>query len=241
VRIGEVGVAVRVENVVKAYRRGESRVSALRGVSLEVRTGDFVAIMGPSGSGKSTLLHLLAGLDAPDSGNIVIAGRALGAMSDDERTVLRRRHVGIVFQSFNLVPTLTAEENVALPLRLDGMAARVVRDRVGQALAEVGLAPRRAHRPHQLSGGELQRVAIARALVIEPLLVLGDEPTGSLDSKTSEEILLLLERAASAAGRTVVMVTHDSGAAARARRVVRLVDGVVEPNVGARLEATEAV
>jgi putative ABC transport system ATP-binding protein len=239
VHVEEIGIAVRAERVVKAYREGESRVAALRGVSLEIGTQEFVAVMGPSGSGKSTLLHLLAGLDLPDSGSIVIAGRALGAMTDDELTVFRRRHLGIVFQSFNLVPTLTAEENVALPLRLDGVPARAVRARVADTLADVGMLHRRRHRPDQLSGGELQRVAMARALVVEPLLILADEPTGSLDSRTSEEILCLLQRTANQLGRAIVMVTHDPTAAAHAGRVVRVVDGLVEGWSGARRAATE--
>jgi putative ABC transport system ATP-binding protein len=237
-RLDEIGSAVRAEDVGKSYRQGETRVAALHGVSLEIGTAEFVAVMGPSGSGKSTLLHLLGGLDVPDSGTIAIAGRTLGAMSDDELTVFRRRHLGIVFQAFNLVPTLTAEENVALPLRLDGVSARTARARVVGALGEVGMRHRRGHRPDQLSGGELQRVALARALVVEPLLVLADEPTGSLDSRTSEEMLGLLHRASRDLGRTVVMVTHDPVAAAYASRVVRVVDGMIDARVpGLRVAA----
>ena len=227
------GTAVQADGLVKTYRQGEICVPALRGVSLEVGAGEFVAVMGSSGSGKSTLLHLLGGLDVPEAGSIVIAGRALGAMSDDELTVFRRRHVGVVFQSFNLVPTLTAEENVGLPLRLDGRPLAAVQARVADALRDVGMLHRGRHTPAQLSGGELQRVAVARALVVEPALILADEPTGSLDSRTAEQVLGLLSHAASAMGRTIVMVTHDPRAAAHAHRIVRLVDGLVEDQGGA--------
>lgn len=220
----ENGCAVRVAGLTKTYREGEHAVAALRGIDLEVASGELLAVMGPSGSGKSTLLHLLGGLDVPDAGSIVIGGRALGAMTDDERTVFRRRHVGIVFQSSNLVPTLTVEENVGLPLRLDGASARTLRARVERALADVGMAHRRGHRPDRLSGGERQRAAVARALAIDPMLILADEPTGSLDSHAAAEVLRLL-RAASERRRAVIMVTHDSGAAAYAHRVVHVVDG----------------
>jgi putative ABC transport system ATP-binding protein len=222
------GLAAHVDGLVKTYRQGEGRVAALRGVTLAVRGGEFVAVMGPSGSGKSTLLHLLGGLDVPDRGGVVVGGRALQAMTDDQRTVFRRRHVGVVFQAFNLVPTLTVEENVALPLRLDGLPNATVGARVAAVLAEVGLERRRLHAATHLSGGEQQRVAIARALVVEPMLILADEPTGNLDSRTAGEVLRLLRLAASERARTLVMVTHDAGAAAHADRVVRVVDGRVE-------------
>lgn len=224
---------VNAVELVRTYRQGESLVPALRGLSLTVGAGEFVAIMGPSGSGKSTLLHLLGGLDAPEAGSIAIAGQPLGALSEDALTVFRRRHVGIVFQAHNLVPTLTAEENVALPLLLDGAAVGAVRARVADALASVGMQPRRSHRPDQLSGGELQRVAVARALVIAPVLMLADEPTGSLDSRTAAEVLALLQRAASECRRTIVMVTHDRNAASYAHRIVRVVDGMVDARCGA--------
>ncbi len=222
------GLAAHADGLVKTYRQGEGTVSALRGVTVAVRAGEFVAVMGPSGSGKSTLLHLLGGLDVADHGTVVVGGHALQTMTDDQRTVFRRRHVGVVFQAFNLVPTLTVEENVALPLLLDGLPNGSVRARVAAVLAEVGLERRRLQAATQLSGGEQQRVAIARALVVEPMLILADEPTGSLDSRTAGEVLRLLRRTASARARTLVMVTHDAGAAAHADRVVRVVDGRVE-------------
>ncbi|MEO6026332.1 MAG: ABC transporter ATP-binding protein [Candidatus Binatia bacterium] len=222
-------VAVRGIGVTKRFRQGDGVVTAVRDVSLDIGVGEFVAIMGPSGSGKSTLLHLLGGLESPDTGSVAVAGRVLSTLSDDALTVFRRRNIGIVFQAFNLVPMLTAEENVALPLRLDGRSPRQVRERVTAALASVGMLPRRTHKPDALSGGEQQRVAIARALVIEPVLMLADEPTGSLDSRTAEDVVATLGRMAREHGRTVVMVTHDSLAASHAARVLRVVDGALEP------------
>jgi putative ABC transport system ATP-binding protein len=218
---------VRLEHVVKAYRQGTRALRALDGVTLAVARGEFVAVMGPSGSGKSTLLHLIGGLDAPTAGEVWVDERALSTMSDDDVTIFRRRHVGFVFQFFNLLPTLSAEENVAYPLLLDGRPRRDVLPRAARALERVGLADRRTHRPDELSGGEAQRVAVARALVLEPLLLLADEPTGSLDSKTGEEVLDLIRDACGALGTTVVMVTHDARAAAVAGRTITLVDGRV--------------
>jgi putative ABC transport system ATP-binding protein len=218
---------IALRNVEKIYRQGETDVRALAGVSLDIGPGDFVSIMGPSGSGKSTLLHLMGGLDAPSAGEIVIDGTAISHMSDDEITIFRRRRIGFVFQFFNLLPTYSAEENVALPLLLDRRRTRDVRARVDAALAQVGLAHRRAHRPDELSGGEMQRVAIARALVIEPALILADEPTGNLDTRTGEQILELIRDANRARGCTVVLVTHDARAAAYARRLVTLKDGML--------------
>jgi putative ABC transport system ATP-binding protein len=218
---------ISVREVHKVFRRGETEVPALAGVSLEVATGEFVSIMGPSGSGKSTLLHLLGGLDTPSRGEIVIDGTAISRMSDDEITIFRRRKIGFVFQFFNLLPTYSAEENVALPLLLDRHRPRDVRARVAAALEQVGLAHRRRHRPDELSGGEMQRVAIARALVIDPVLILADEPTGNLDTRTGEQILALVRDANRARGSTVVLVTHDARAASYARRVVMLKDGRV--------------
>src|SRR5689334_1824790 len=214
-----------VRDATKTYRQGDTEVKALAGVTLDIAAGELVAIVGPSGSGKSTLLHLLGGLDVPTSGDILIEGASIARMSDDEVTIFRRRAIGFVFQFFNLMPTLSAEENVALPLLLDGKRTREVRPRVAAALDAVGLGHRRTHRPDELSGGEMQRVAIARALVIEPKLILADEPTGNLDSATGEQILELIRRANRERGATVVMVTHDAKAAAHGTRLVTMRDG----------------
>jgi putative ABC transport system ATP-binding protein len=219
------GPMVRLDGVTKAFRQGEREVRALDGVSLEVPRGQFLAVTGPSGSGKSTLLHLVAGLDTPSGGTIEVAGQAITSLDDDAITLFRRRHLGIVFQFFHLLPTLSAEENVALPLLLDGHRLAAVRPRVARVLELAGLAGRASHRPDELSGGEMQRVAIARALVIEPLVLLADEPTGNLDSRTGGEVLGWLREAAARLGQTVVMVTHDAAAAARGDRVVTLTDG----------------
>jgi putative ABC transport system ATP-binding protein len=216
-----------VRDATKSYRQGDAEVKALDGVTLEIGSGQFVAIVGPSGSGKSTLLHLLGGLDTPTSGEILIDGAPISRMSDDEVTIFRRRSIGFVFQFFNLMPTLSAEENVALPLLLDGRRARDVRPKVEAALDAVGLAHRRTHRPDELSGGEMQRVAIARALVIDPKVILADEPTGNLDSTTGEQILALIRNANRERGATVVMVTHDAKAAAHGSRVITMRDGRV--------------
>jgi putative ABC transport system ATP-binding protein len=225
---------IAVRNVHKVFRQGDEEVRALAGVSLDVAAGEFVSIVGPSGSGKSTLLHLMGGLDVPSAGEIVIDGTAISRMTDDEITVFRRRKIGFIFQFFNLLPTYSAEENVALPLLLDRRRARDVRDRVRAALDQVGLGHRRRHRPDELSGGEMQRVAIARALVIEPVLILADEPTGNLDTRTGEQILGLIRDANRSRGSTVVLVTHDTRAAAYADRIVTLKDGVVVDETSVR-------
>ena len=216
-----------VRSVTKSYRQGDTEVKALAGVTLDIAPGEFVAIVGPSGSGKSTLLHLMGGLDVPTTGDILIDGASVAHMSDDAVTIFRRRSIGFVFQFFNLMPTLSAEENVSLPLLLDGKRAREIRPRVEAALEAVGLGYRRRHRPDELSGGEMQRVAIARALVIEPKLILADEPTGNLDSATGEQVLDLIGRANRDRGATIVLVTHDLKAAAHATRLVTMRDGVV--------------
>jgi putative ABC transport system ATP-binding protein len=226
-------IAVEAIGLVKRHRHGGGIVEAVRGISLSVARGEVVAVMGPSGSGKSTLLHLLGALDVPDAGSVAIGGRALAGMSEDALTLLRRRAIGFVFQSYNLVPTLTAEENVALPLLLDGVAARAARARARDALAEVGMMARADHPPDRLSGGEAQRVAVARAVVAAPALVLADEPTGSLDSDAAAAVLALLCRVASARDAAVVMVTHDPRAAAHAGRVVRVVDGAIVETLSA--------
>jgi putative ABC transport system ATP-binding protein len=208
----------------KAYRARGGEVRAIAGISLAIGAGEFVAITGPSGSGKSTLLHLMGGLDVPTAGTVVVNGTALDTLSDDALTVFRRRKLGFVFQQFNLLPTHSVEENVALPLELDGRPAREVRARVDQALERVQLLPRRAHRPDELSGGEMQRTAIARALVIEPAVLLADEPTGNLDSETGAQVLDALADV-NRQGCTIVLVTHEAAAAARAHRTLRLRDG----------------
>ncbi len=230
---------IRLENVRKTYGRGEAAVCALAGVSLEIRQGEFLSIMGASGSGKSTMLHLMGGLDLADSGEVSIGGAALSKMSDDDLTIFRRRKIGFIFQFFNLLPTLSAEENVALPLLLDGKSMREIRPRVQRMLDRVGLTKRLQHKPDELSGGEMQRVAIARALVIEPVLLLADEPTGNLDSKTGEEILQLIQETAEQFRQTIVMVTHDARAAAYGDRIVTLKDGRIVSDVNDRAAALE--
>ncbi len=213
------------QQVRKQYQMGEVTVDALVGVDFTVEEGEFVAIMGPSGSGKSTLLHLLGGLDGPTDGEVTLAGQRLSKLSDRQVTLIRRRNVGFIFQFFNLLPTLTAEENVALPLLIDGQSIKKHQEKIDRLLEMVGLSDRRHHKPDQLSGGEQQRVAIARAFVTDPAIVLADEPTGNLDSKTGDEILRLLRRSCDELGQTIVMVTHDAKAASFADRVVFLMDG----------------
>lgn len=206
---------------------GEVTVSALSEVAFEVEKGEFVAVMGPSGSGKSTLLHLLGGLDEPSGGEISLAGRPITRLSDDEVTIVRRRKVGFIFQFYNLLPTLTAEENVALPLLIDGQDLRPHREKIKHLLEMVGLGERLHHRPDQMSGGQQQRVAIARAFVNDPEIVLADEPTGNLDSKSGTAILELLRHSCDEFQQTIVMVTHDPRAASFANRIVFLKDGQV--------------
>jgi putative ABC transport system ATP-binding protein len=206
---------------------GETTIDALAEVDLLVEEGEFLAVMGPSGSGKSTLLHLLGGLDAPSDGEVILTGHRLSVMKDKDVTILRRRQVGFVFQFFNLMPTLSAEENIALPLLIDGQKLRDYQQRIDDLLELVGLAERRNHKPDQLSGGEQQRVAIARALVTEPTIVLADEPTGNLDSRVGDEVLRILRRACDERGQTIVMVTHDAKAASYADRIVFLKDGQI--------------
>lgn len=209
----------------KQYRLGEHIVDALIGVDFVVEKGEFVAIMGPSGSGKSTLLHLLGGLDTSSDGEINLAGQRLSVLDDDQITLVRRRNVGFVFQFFNLLPTLTTEENVALPLIIDGQNLRQHQSHIGAMLKLVGLSDRARHKPDQLSGGEQQRVAIARALASQPAIVLADEPTGNLDSKTGQAIMDLLRQSCDELGQTIVVVSHDPRAASYADRVVFLGDG----------------
>ncbi len=223
-------VRVAAREVTRRYGSGENAVDALRGVSLSIVEGELVAIMGPSGSGKSTLMHLLAGLDTPTGGEIWIDSTQIGALNDAALTQLRRRHVGFIFQFFNLLPMLTAEENILLSLDLAG--ERADRDWLEKLIARVGLGERRRHRPSELSGGQQQRVAIARALVSRPTVVFADEPTGNLDSKTSAEILELLRQSVDEYGQTTVMVTHDPTAAAIADRILFLADGRIVRQLG---------
>jgi len=219
---------IRLIDVHKSYTQGASDVVALAGVSLEIARGEFAAVMGPSGSGKSTLLHLVGGLDRPSAGDVMVDGKIISQMDDDAVTLFRREKVGFIFQFFNLLPTLTGIENVALPLVLDGRSEREAEARAEALLARVGLAARRDHLPEQLSGGEIQRLAIARALVFDPPILLADEPTGNLDSKTGAAVLETIRAINREAGSTVVMVTHDRDAAARTDRVIRLRDGKLE-------------
>ncbi len=215
-------------DVTKTYQQGRRSVQAVRGVSLRVAAGEFVSIMGPSGSGKSTLMHLMGALDTPTTGQALFDGKDLNAMSDRERSHLRRTRVGFVFQFFNLLPTLTAVENVALPLMLGGVArGRAVKD-AAAGLDRIGMGGRASHFPEEMSGGEMQRVAIARALVGDPEAILCDEPTGNLDSANSQEILKLLRALPESGRRSVVMVTHDPHAAAVADRLVLIRDGLLE-------------
>ena len=219
------GNVVSATEVTRRYGEGEAAVDALRGVSLEVKAGELVAVMGPSGSGKSTLMHLLAALDTPTTGTVTIAGQDVGSLSDSDVTKLRREHIGFVFQFFNLLPMLNAEDNIRLPLTIAGEKADPAF--FENLLKRVGLTDRRSHRPAELSGGQQQRVAIARALVSQPTVVFADEPTGNLDSKTGAEILELLRASAEELNQTMVMVTHDANAATIADRVLFLADGVI--------------
>jgi putative ABC transport system ATP-binding protein len=223
--------ALQTRDLSRVYGKGETAVRALDGVTLEVRRGEMVAIMGPSGSGKSTLLHLLGALDTPTSGEIEVGGQRYDGLGDAELTRLRRERIGFIFQFFNLLPALTAEENVLLPALIAGRRDDAVRARARELLARVGLADRAHHLPAELSGGEQQRVSIARALLTEPELVLADEPTGNLDTHSSLQILRLLRELNESEGQTLVLVSHDPAAAATAGRVVFLRDGRVSGEV----------
>jgi putative ABC transport system ATP-binding protein len=214
-----------VDKAVKRFRQGDRMVSALSGVSLEVAQGQFLAIMGASGSGKSTLLHLMAGLTSPDEGQVIINGTDLSKLGDRELTLFRRRNIGLVFQSFNLIPTLTAQENILLPLMLDGRNGETGHQKVDQLLTTLGLFDRRTHRPDAMSGGEQQRVAIGRALVADPAVILADEPTGNLDSANSRSVCELLRELSQKYSKTIVIVTHEPTVAAYAQEVAVLKDG----------------
>ena len=223
------GAVVAAWAVTRRYGEQDSAVDALRGVSMRVPPGEFTAVMGPSGSGKSTLMHILAGLDVPTTGQVWIGGEEITDMGDDELTLLRRRRIGFIFQFFNLLPMLTAEQNVVLPLSIAG--EKPERDWVDEVIAKVGLSDRRTHRPSELSGGQQQRVAIARALVSRPTILFADEPTGNLDSTTSDEILALMRESVDTLGQTTLMVTHDASAAAIADRILFLADGSIVEDV----------
>ncbi len=226
-----IGAVVAAWNVTRRYGEEGFAVDALRGVSMRVPEGQFTAVMGPSGSGKSTLMHILAGLDVPTTGRVWVGGEEITEMSDDELTLLRRRRIGFIFQFFNLLPMLTAEANVVLPLSIAGETPE--QDWVDEVIAKVGLDDRRRHRPSELSGGQQQRVAIARALVSRPTILFADEPTGNLDSATSDEILDVMRTSVDSLGQTTLMVTHDASAAAIADRVLFLDDGrIVEDSEG---------
>jgi putative ABC transport system ATP-binding protein len=227
--------AVTATALTRTYGDGDSAVHALRGVSIDLPAGQFTAVMGPSGSGKSTLMHLLAGLDTPSSGSVSVAGHDITTMKDRELTRLRRKHIGFVFQSFNLVPTLSAQENVVLPLAIAGK--RPPAEEIATLIARVGLTDRRDHRPAELSGGQQQRVAIARALITRPTVVFADEPTGNLDSESGAGVLRLLRDAVDLDGQTTLMVTHDPRAAATADRVLYLADGRVVADLESPTEA----
>jgi putative ABC transport system ATP-binding protein len=221
---------VTAHEISRRYGEGDTAVDALAEVSLEIEPGKLTAVMGPSGSGKSTLMHILAALDRPTSGYVTIAGTRLGELNDKEITKIRRRHIGFIFQFFNLLPMLTAEENIVLPLSIAGTKPDA--EFLRELIAKVGLGDRRKHRPSELSGGQQQRVAIARALVSRPTVMFADEPTGNLDSTTSGEILELLRDSVTSYGQTTVMVTHDANAAAIADRVLFLADGAVVKDLG---------
>ena len=217
-------------DVVRRYGEGDTAVDALRGVSVDIAVGRLTAVMGPSGSGKSTLMHILAGLDVPTEGQVTVAGIDIGGLDDTELTLLRRDHIGFIFQFFNLLPMLTASENIALPLKLAG--SKPDPDWLAELIQTVGLGDRMTHLPSELSGGQQQRVAVARALVSRPTVMFADEPTGNLDSSTSGEILALLRDSVDSLGQTTVMVTHDANAAAIADRVLFLADGNIVRDVG---------
>lgn len=223
---------IELEGIERIFTLGDSKVHALRALSLNIEAGEYVAVMGPSGSGKSTLLNLLGLLDRPDAGHYRLEGRDVTTLSSDEQAAVRRTRIGFVFQSFHLVPRLTAAENIALPLMLAGMSAEERKQRVGRALHDFGLDSRADHRPDELSGGQRQRVAIARATIMQPAMLLADEPTGNLDRQTGQEVTALLE-ALNAAGTTLIVVTHDPNMGGRAHRQLLMEDGALKQDLRA--------
>lgn len=228
---GTTGAVVQASEITRVYGEGDTAVHALNGCSVDVVSGELTAVMGPSGSGKSTMMHILAGLDRPTSGSVSIAGTDITKLGDNELTKLRRKHIGFIFQFFNLLPMLNAQENVVLPLTLAG--EKPDKEWVAELMRKIGLEQRREHRPSELSGGQQQRVAIGRALVSRPTIVFADEPTGNLDSKTSSEILALMRESVDGYGQTTVMVTHDPRAATIADRILFLADGLIVRDLGA--------
>ena len=221
---------IEIRNIIRDFKLGQETVHVLKGIDLDIKRGEYVAIMGPSGSGKSTLMNLLGCLDTPTAGTYVLNGKDVSQMSDDELANIRNTEIGFVFQTFNLLPRTTALENVALPMVYAGASKKIRVDRASEVLTDVGLADRMDHKPNQLSGGQRQRVAVGRALVNRPSIILADEPTGNLDSKTSLEIMQLFDEI-HAKGNTVIMVTHEEDIAAHAKRVIRLHDGMVESDI----------
>jgi putative ABC transport system ATP-binding protein len=226
--IAEPGTIIEARNLCKTYSLGDVKVEVLNGINLDIRRGEFLSIMGPSGSGKSTLLYLIGALDSPTSGTLRVNGRELSSMKDPAQSLLRRRDIGFIFQFYNLIPNLDLEENVMLPVLLDGKRLSQTRRRLDEILDLVGLSDRRRHTPRELSGGQQQRVAIARALVNEPDIILADEPIGNLDSRTGTDIMQLLERINREKGKTIVQVTHSQEAASYGHRVIHLRDGRIE-------------
>ncbi len=228
---------IEVRNASKKYQQGTQEIYALRDISLNIKSGEFLSIMGPSGAGKSTLLNIMGGLDQPTSGEVIFDQKPLHKISDNELTIIRRRRIGFIFQFFNLLPLLTAAENVGLPLLVDGLPFSEVKPKAEALLQKVGLGDRTENRPDQLSGGEMQRVAIARALIINPAVILADEPTGNLDSHTGEEILFLL-KSLNEQNQTIVLVTHDPKAAAYGTRMITMKDGAISDDISLSGEAS---